>query len=95
MEFKINQYDSIITDRYNGKYQIKVGSVWTDGKFHQDFKKFRTKDGTEKSIPVTLTFEDDKTAEDLMVLCLTEVTGKIVVLKSREPEQAPLDDVPF
>lgn len=86
MEIKVNQYSTLITDRYNGKYQIKVGSLWNDGQFHQDFKQIKKKDGSMQNIPVTITFDDDDTAKKFLLDCLQELGEK------KEPPQS---DVPF
>ena len=88
MEFKINQYDTCVTDRYKEKYQIKVGAIWNDGQFHQDFKQIRTKGGETKNIPVTLTFDDDETARKFLLECLAE-------LGNPAQQHIPQDGIPF
>jgi outer membrane protein assembly factor BamE (lipoprotein component of BamABCDE complex) len=90
MEFAINKYDYVISDRYNGKYQLKIGAMWNDGKFHVDFKQIRKKDGSTQAVPVTLTFEDDDVAKKFFLDCLADLGQKQDV-----QEQPPLDDVPF
>lgn len=60
MQIKINQYDSVETGRYNGKYQIKLGKIGKEDKFYQAYMQVRKKDGTEINVPVCLTFEQDE-----------------------------------
>jgi hypothetical protein len=60
MQIKINQYDSVETERYNGKYQIKLGKIGKEDKFYQAYMQVRKKDGTEINVPVCLTFEQDE-----------------------------------
>jgi hypothetical protein len=60
MQIKINQYDSVETGRYNGKYQIKLGKIGKEDKFYQAYMQVKKKDGTEINVPVCLTFERDE-----------------------------------
>ena len=84
MKTKINQYDSVETSRYQGKWQIKIGRVGKEEKFFQDFKLAKKKDGTEIKIPVSLTFDTDADALAFLKSCLAEL----------ENEQ-PVGDIPF
>lgn len=90
MEYQINKYDVVQSSYYKGKYQLKVGAMWADGKFYVDFKQIKKKDGSMQSIPVTLTFEDDDVAKKFFLDCLADLGNKQDV-----PEQPPLQDVPF
>lgn len=76
MRIKINDYDTIETDRYKGMYQIKLGRVGKDDKFYQDFKVIRKQDGSEIKVPVTLTFKTDADFLSFVCVCENEVTGK-------------------
>jgi hypothetical protein len=58
MQLKINQYDTVETGEYNGKWQIKVGRVDQEGNFRPHFQSIKKKDGSQINVPVSLTFED-------------------------------------
>ena len=88
MRFKINEYDTIETGRYNGKFQIKIGRVGKDDKFYQDFKIVKKKDGSEIKVPVTMTFDNDDDAYQCFDLCAIE-------LKGVERTQIDISDCPF
>ena len=88
MRFKINEYDTIETGRYNGKFQIKIGRVGKDDKFYQDFKIVKKKDGSEIKVPVTMTFDNDDDATHLFYLCECE-------LKGLDHEKVETPDIPF
>lgn len=72
MQIKVNDYDSVETGRYNGKWQIKAGRV-KDGKFYPDFKQIKKKDGSMMNIPVTITFDRDEDAVEFFKLCVKDL----------------------
>ncbi|HHT9136525.1 MAG: hypothetical protein PHE15_03675 [Dehalococcoidales bacterium] len=82
MQIKINQYDSVETGRYNGKYQIKLGKIGKEDKFYQAYMQVRKKDGTEINVPVCLTFEQDEDVANFIRSVAQEVG-------------LPSSDVPF
>ena len=72
MQIKINEYDTIETGRYNGKWQIKAGRV-KDGKFYPDFKQIKKKDGSMINVPVSLTFDKDEDAIEFLKACAKDI----------------------
>jgi hypothetical protein len=66
MQIKINNYDSVETGRYNGKFQIKLGKIGKEEKFYQAFMQVKKKDGSEINVPVCLTFESDEDAANFV-----------------------------
>lgn len=93
MEIQINKYDVVQTGFYDNKFQIKLGYYNKNGEFKARFLTIKSKDGTEKFTPVTLTFDDKDTAVAFCDVCKGEIMG--MGKKTKEPEQQPLDDVPF
>jgi len=87
MDYKTNKYQSLKLDRYNGKFQILVGSLWSDGSWHQDFKQVKQKDGSTKNYPVTITFDEDQIAVEFFKRGLEEL--------KEIPSQSQTDDIPF
>ena len=73
METKVSKYQTLQTGRYNGQFQIMLGWVNKSGEFKPNFFSKRQKDGTEKSYPASITFEDDKTAIAFFRACLAEL----------------------
>jgi hypothetical protein len=90
MQLKINQYDTVETGTYNGKWQIKVGRVDQEGTFRPHFQSIKKKDGSQINVPVTLTFEHDDDILAFLTLCAEEMGFDIV-----RKQQPPTDDVPF
>lgn len=82
MQIKINNYDTVETGRYNGKFQIKLGKVGKDDKFYQAFMQVKKKDGSVLNVPVCLTFETDVDAVEFLKSCANELN-------------IPQADVPF
>jgi hypothetical protein len=73
MQIKINEYDTIETGRYNGKWQIKPGRVDQNGIFRPDFKQIKKKDGTTQAIPVSITFDKDEDAIEFFKACVKDL----------------------
>lgn len=92
METKVSKYQTLQTGRYNGQFQIMLGWENKSGEFKPNFFSKRQKDGTEKSYPASITFEDDKIAIEFHLSCLKELTGKDYIEK---PIDKPAEDVPF
>ena len=76
METKISKYQMLQTGRYNGKFQIIQGWENNKGEFKPNFITKRQKDGTEKSYPASITFEDDATAVAFFRACLAELNAE-------------------
>lgn len=89
MQIKINEYDTIETGRYNGKWQIKAGRV-KDGKFYPDFKQIKKKDGSMINVPVSLTFDSESDKMAFLRMCADEMGCELV-----EKQPQPTEDVPF
>lgn len=73
MQVKINQYDTVETGRYNGKWQMKPGKLDQEGGFRPDFKSIKRKDGSSQSIPVSITFDTDANAIAFLKACIAEI----------------------
>jgi hypothetical protein len=92
MQLKINQYDTVETGIYNGKWQIKVGRVDQEGNFRPHFQSIKKKDGSQINVPVTLTFDSD--AERLnFIETIANESGYELIEKPQQPPQEI--DVPF
>ena len=76
METKVSKYQTLQTGRYNGQFQIMLGWVNNKGEFKVSFINKRQKDGTEKSYPASITFEDDATAVAFFRACLGELNAE-------------------
>ena len=76
METKVSKYQMLQTGRYNGQYQIMLGWENKSGEFKPNFFSKRQKDGTEKSYPASITFEDDATAVAFFRACLGELNAE-------------------
>lgn len=90
MQLKINQYDTIETGEYNGKWQIRVGYVSKTGEFKPYFKSVRNQYGSTRSVPVSLTFDSDADIWTFLNGCADEHGYEVI-----EKKQQPKDDVPF
>jgi hypothetical protein len=108
MQLKINQYDTVETGTYNGKWQIKVGYISKEGAFKPYYKSIRNKDGSTTAVPVSLTFDDYKDRIEFLSLCSEDIGEDNLLafianqadllgyeLVKKEPMQPPTDDVPF
>jgi hypothetical protein len=108
MQLKINQYDTVETGHYQGKWQIKVGRVDEHGKFWPHFQSIKKKDGSQINVPVSLTFDDYKDRIEFLSLCSEDIGEDNLLafianqadllgyeLVKKEPMQPPTDDVPF
>jgi hypothetical protein len=91
MQLKINQYDTVETGTYNGKWQIKVGYINKNGEFKPYFKSVTNKDGSTRSVPVSLTFDSDTDKFAFVDMCADEMGYKLV----EKTQQPPQEDVPF
>jgi hypothetical protein len=91
MQLKINQYDTVETGTYNGKWQIKVGYIIKNGEFIPYFKSVTNKDGSTRSVPVSLTFDSDTDKFAFVDMCADEMGYKLV----EKTQQPPQEDVPF
>ena len=78
METKVSKYQMLQTGRYNGQFQIMLGWENKSGEFKPNFFSKRQKDGTEKSYPASITFEDDATAAAFFRACLVELNTEDV-----------------
>jgi len=92
MQLKINQYDTVETGEYNGKWQIKVGRVDQEGNFRPHFQSIKKKDGSQINVPVTLTFDSDDDRKNFIDMCCNELGYKCTDPDPQPPEQS---DVPF
>jgi hypothetical protein len=92
MQLKINQYDTVETGTYNGKWQIKVGRVDQEGKFWPHFQSIKKKDGSQINVPVTLTFDSDTDKFAFVDMCANEMGYKLVEKTQQPPQEI---DVPF
>lgn len=96
MQLKINQYDTVETGTYNGKWQIKVGRVDEHGKFWPHFQSIKKKDGSQINVPVTLTFDSDSDRLDFLCMCAKEAGYILAENNAKQPQQPPQEtDVPF
>lgn len=73
MQLKINQYDTVETGRFNGKWQIKVGRLDQEGNFKPHFQSVRKKDGSTLKVPVSLTFDTDADAVNFLNACAKDL----------------------
>ena len=92
MQLKINQYDTIETGEYNGKWQIKVGRIDQEGKFWPHFQSIKKKDGSQINVPVSLTFDSDNDRLVFLEMCAGEAGYELVVKTPQPPQEI---DVPF
>ena len=88
METKVSKYQMVQTGRYNGQFQIMLGWENKAGEFKPNFINKRQKDGTEKSYPASITFEDNAIAAAFLLSCLKELTGKYYI-------EEPVEEAPF
>jgi hypothetical protein len=93
MQLKINQYDTVETGIYNGKWQIKVGRVDQEGNFRPHFQSIKKKDGSQINVPVTLTFDSNEDRFSFLSMCAKEA-GYMLAENNAKP-QPPTEDVPF
>jgi len=91
MQLKINQYDTIETGEYNGKWQIKVGYINKNGEFKPYFKSVTNKDGSTRSVPMSLTFDSDAERLNFIETIANESGYELI----EKPQQPPQEDVPF
>ena len=73
MQLKINAYDTVETGEYNGKWQIRVGYINKNGEFKPYFKSVTNKDGSTRSVPMSLTFDDYKTRIEFLNVCAENI----------------------
>lgn len=77
MQIKINKYDVVETGRYNCNFQLKLGKLGKkDGKFYQYFMSIKKQDGSQQTIPVTLTFDSDDDAKSFFKKCYEAIETK-------------------
>jgi hypothetical protein len=92
MQLKINQYDTVETGHYQGKWQIKVGRVDQEGKFWPHFQSIKKKDGSQINVPVTLTFDSDTDKFAFVDMCADAMGYKLTEKIQQPPQES---DVPF
>jgi hypothetical protein len=92
MQLKINQYDTVETGTYNGKWQIKVGRIDQEGNFRPHFQSIKKKDGSQINVPVSLTFDSDNDRLVFLEMCADEMGYKLVEKTPQPPQES---DVPF